>query len=157
VTIKRRTERGLALVEFALLLPFLAMLTLTTIDLGRAYTLQHKLANAAREGAAFAQYFPGRVTNTGSSLCTDPNNIRYHVNGENTSASAFTLTVTNMTSSAVVSGCTGEGLTTSIAPGSRLRIQTQASFTPLTPFAKAFVGNTPTLTRKTDVIVQGKT
>src|SRR5207302_4290657 len=52
---RRRDESGVALVEFALVLPFVVIIALGTIDLGRAYQLQNRLKNAAREGAAFAQ------------------------------------------------------------------------------------------------------
>jgi len=87
-----------------------------------------------------------------------PNNITYRAKGENSSTSTYTITVTNMTTSAAVTGCHGEGQLTAgaIAPGSRVRIRAAATFTPLTPFGKIFVGTNPSISRKTDVIVQGK-
>lgn len=45
---------GAQLVEFALLLPFLVVLTIAIFDFGAAYKLQQKLTNAAREGARIA-------------------------------------------------------------------------------------------------------
>ncbi len=45
---------GAHLVEFALLLPFLVVLTIAIFDFGAAYKLQQKLTNAAREGARIA-------------------------------------------------------------------------------------------------------
>ncbi|WP_334143382.1 TadE family protein [Rhabdothermincola sp.] len=54
-------DRGAALIEFALLLPFLAILVFGTIDLSRASQLRNRLTNAAREGAAFGQYSPQYV------------------------------------------------------------------------------------------------
>jgi hypothetical protein len=148
---RRRDERGMALAEFALLVPFLALLTLATIDLGRAYRLQHQLANASREGAAFAQYFPGQVSSSG--LCTDPDNIRYHALGEDSSASSgFTVTVTNMATGLAI---TGPCITSGIAPGTKVKVTVSGTFTPLTPFGKQFVGSPATLRKSTQIVVQG--
>lgn len=149
-----RTERGLAMVEFALVLPFLALLIMATIDMGRVYALQHRLANAAREGAVYGQFFPARVTNSGS--CVDPENIPYHaLQEDNGSASSFTITVTNLTTSGTVTGCTLEGVSGSIMPGTRLKVTASASFTALTPFAKQFIGSPATIKQSTEVVVQG--
>lgn len=57
----RWDDRGAALIEFALLLPFLAILVFGTIDLSRASQLRNRLINAAREGAAFGQFSPQYV------------------------------------------------------------------------------------------------
>jgi Flp pilus assembly protein TadG len=54
IAMRRNSERGQALVEFALLLPILAMITVGAVDLGRAYFAYTTVANAAREGAACA-------------------------------------------------------------------------------------------------------
>lgn len=52
--IRRRTQRGQALTEFALVGPIFILLLLATIEFGRAvYTVQ-MLDNAAREGARYA-------------------------------------------------------------------------------------------------------
>ncbi len=48
---RAQAARGQALVEFALVLPILAMLLLTVIDLGRLFYSQIAINNAAREGA----------------------------------------------------------------------------------------------------------
>jgi len=145
-----RDQRGLALVEFALLLPFLALLTFATIDLGRVYRLQHRLANGAREGAAFAQYFPGYVSNSG--VCADPDNIHYHSLNESGGPSTYTVTVTNMTTGATITGpCTTSG----IAPGTKVKVTLSASFSPLTPFARQFIGSPATIRRSAQIVVQG--
>jgi Flp pilus assembly protein TadG len=44
-------DAGVALVEFALILPVLAVLVFGTIDLGRAFSLKSAVTNMAREGA----------------------------------------------------------------------------------------------------------
>jgi Flp pilus assembly protein TadG len=144
-----------ALVEFALLLPFLSMLTLGTVDLGRVYSLQHRLANASREGAVFARNYPGQAANSGS--CADPNNIRYHALGENDGATAgFTVTVTNVTSGADL---TNSCITSGITQGTKIKVTVSKTFTPLTPFGKQFLGNSssPTIARSTQVVVQSIT
>ncbi len=48
-----RKQRGQAAVEFALLLPVLALLALGLVDLGRAFYFQETITNAAREGARY--------------------------------------------------------------------------------------------------------
>ena len=148
---RHRTQSGTAMAEFALLLPFLAMLVFATIDLGRTYSLQSRLANASREGAAFAQYFPGRIGNAG--ICADPDNVTHHALGEdNGAASGFVVTVTNVDTDTPITGpCTTSG----IAPGTRVRVTVQGTFAAVTPLATRFVGDPVILRRSTTVVVQG--
>jgi hypothetical protein len=49
-----RTEKGSQIVEFAMVLPIFLVFTVATFDLGGAFTLRDKMANAAREGARLA-------------------------------------------------------------------------------------------------------
>jgi len=46
----RRSERGAAAVEFAIVLPVLLLLVLGIVEFGRAYNIQTTLSGAAREG-----------------------------------------------------------------------------------------------------------
>jgi Flp pilus assembly protein TadG len=46
-----RGERGTALIEFALVLPMLLVLTVAAVDFGRAFFVKNVLEQAAREGA----------------------------------------------------------------------------------------------------------
>jgi Flp pilus assembly protein TadG len=46
-------ERGASLVEFALMIPFLALLLLGVIDFGRAYYVSVEVNNAASTGALY--------------------------------------------------------------------------------------------------------
>jgi Flp pilus assembly protein TadG len=46
-----RSERGLELLEFALVLPLLLVLVVGIFDFGAAFALRQKMTNAAREGA----------------------------------------------------------------------------------------------------------
>lgn len=47
-------REGSQLMEFALVLPFLAVFVVGILDFGQAYNLRQKLSNATREGARFA-------------------------------------------------------------------------------------------------------
>lgn len=50
----RRGERGSVLLEMALTLPLLLLVTVAIFELGRAYQTQQIITNAAREGARLA-------------------------------------------------------------------------------------------------------
>lgn len=146
-----RSQRGAALVEFAIALPFLALLTLTSVDFGRAYSLQHRLANGAREGAAFAQFFPGQVTNSGA--CADPENITYRALGEDRGVAAgFAVNVTNVDTGTAI---TGPCVRTGITPGTRVKVTLTSQFRPMTPFAHDLLGSVVNVHRSVQVVVQG--
>ncbi|MGZ4683652.1 MAG: TadE/TadG family type IV pilus assembly protein, partial [Acidimicrobiales bacterium] len=66
-----RNDRGAALMEFALLLPLLAILAFGVADLGRAYSLQNRVTNMAREGAFYAQFHPYDVAGCPNGSTTD--------------------------------------------------------------------------------------
>jgi Flp pilus assembly protein TadG len=50
----RRSERGAAAVEFALILPVLLVLVLGIVEFGHAFQVQAQLSSAARDGARSA-------------------------------------------------------------------------------------------------------
>jgi len=50
----RKQRRGVAAVEFAIVLPIFVIMTLGMIELGRAVNIQQTLTNASREGARIA-------------------------------------------------------------------------------------------------------
>ena len=54
--------RAQAVVEFALVLPFLVLLAAGAIDLANGFTAYIALSNGAREGAAYAAYPPDNAT-----------------------------------------------------------------------------------------------
>lgn len=66
-TIRSDITAGQALVEFALMLPFLMMIIVGALDLGRAYFTYMSVINAAREGARYGAANP-----------TDTYNIKTH-------------------------------------------------------------------------------
>lgn len=59
-----RDERGVAVVEFALVAPLLLVLIFGIIDLGRAYSTLNQLAASAREGARLAAVLPNPASST---------------------------------------------------------------------------------------------
>lgn len=54
----RGCERGQGLVEFAVLLPLLVLMTLGAADFARLFSAEVRVANAAREGARFGARHP---------------------------------------------------------------------------------------------------
>lgn len=52
-------ERGAALIEFALVIPFLILLSFAVVDLGRAFFVKNVLYQAAREGVRTAAVMTG--------------------------------------------------------------------------------------------------
>jgi Flp pilus assembly protein TadG len=157
-TIGRRAEgdQGAALVEFALLLPFLAILICGTLDLGRAWQLQNRLSNAAREAAAAVQFSPANV-NAG---CNSGNNANDRAREEEQAAAAtpgYAVTVAKVTSGTATAytGCGTASGGITFTPGDTLRITVQADFALLTPLVAAMTGDPIKLKRSVDVVVQG--
>lgn len=58
-------EAGQAMVEFALIVPLLALLAMGVVDLGRVFFTYEALANATREGARYCALHLGDSTGTG--------------------------------------------------------------------------------------------
>lgn len=146
-----RTERGTALVEFALVLPFLALLVFGTIDIGRAYQLENRLKNAAREGGRLAQLSPLQVDNSNAS-CTDPSNINYAAKHEESgAASNYTVTVTRLDTNTVLTGCS----TATLPGGTHVQVKVSAPFKVLTPLVGIVTGSSMTVSGTQEVVVQG--
>lgn len=61
-----RASRGVAAIEFALVLPMLALLILGMLDYGWFFFVEHAADTAAREGARAATLYPGACGTTGS-------------------------------------------------------------------------------------------
>ncbi|MEQ1726810.1 MAG: TadE family protein [Vicinamibacterales bacterium] len=68
--IRRRSERGAALVELAVALPLLLLIMVGTIDFGRAFRTAMIVTNAARTGAQFGSQTPVNATNTAGMATT---------------------------------------------------------------------------------------
>jgi Flp pilus assembly protein TadG len=143
------------IVELALVAVLLFLLVFGVIDLGRAYSLQNRLSNASREGAAVAQFRPGNV----NSGCESGENVVDRATNEDSGLSTvpgFSVTIGKQVGSTVVrfTGCgTPTGVT--VSAGDTLVVTAQANFNVITPLIGSLVGNTITVSRATTVVVQG--
>lgn len=146
----RSDEGGAALVEFALILPLLAIITFGTVDVGRAYMQWNRVKNAAREGANYAQYNPSRQIVSGSN-CTNPDNIAYRARAEagNGTDASYSVLVNGSASLT----CTTYNPTT-WPPGTNVTVTVSKPFTVITPLISAFMGNVTTSAAVT-VNIQG--
>lgn len=137
----------MALVEFALLLPFLAILVFGTIDLGRAYQLNNRLKNAAREGAAYAQQFPLRQL-PGSGQCSNPDNITYHAQRElgDGSGTSYTIAI-----SPTVASCGAPS--TDLESGDEITVTASRDFHIITPFVGAFISSPIHVSESVTVVI----
>lgn len=152
---RAKGDGGALIVELAIVGVLLFLVVFGVIDLGRGYSLQNRLTNAAREGAAVAQFKPGNV-NTG---CSSGNNVVDRATNEDSglgSAPGFSVTVAKKSGSTLTpyTGCgTPSGAT--VSPGDSVVVTAKANFKVITPLIGALVGNTITVTRSTTVVVQG--
>ena len=147
-----RGDGGAALLEFAFAVPFLAVLVFGVIDLGRAYSLQDRLTNMAREGGMYAQYFPAEVASQSSTDNCAAQSITTRALGEDPSLTGVTITVTDVTTSTVISGCNAQ----TIEAGDRIQIKAaETNFQPLTPLVSAITGPNVTISGSIQVVVQG--
>jgi Flp pilus assembly protein TadG len=116
--------------EFALLLPFLAVVVFGTIDAARAYTLKTSLSNMAGQGAELARSKPFNVA-----ACAAPEpSITTVAQNEDSTVSGSTVTVERLDTvtnawTAVTNSCG-----TPRPAGTRIRVKVSAPMTMLTPF-----------------------
>lgn len=145
-------ERGASIVELALIAPVMVVLVMGVLDLGRAYRLNIRLENAAREGAAFAQVYPNDVT------CGSAGSIHGHVEAEEPalkSTPGFQIVVLGQGAGGAftpMTGCTGSVAT----PGERVRVNVSARYDIVTPLVAQAVGGSLTLVGSAEVRVQGQ-
>jgi Flp pilus assembly protein TadG len=146
-------DHGAALIEFALLLPFLAVMIFGTVDLGRAFALRNRLTNMAREAAFYGQYHPYNVTQyhatnnpTGCST-----SMQRAAQREDPGLTNITLTVTDAATGAAITNACDATATT----GLRIRVRVSAPMTVYTPFANVAVGESVVVAAVTEVVVQG--
>jgi Flp pilus assembly protein TadG len=111
-----RGERGVALVEMALVLPLLIMLLMGSFDFGRAVYIRTALANAARDGARFAIVDPRNTT------CIKTVAARY--------SSLANLTASDVT-------VTPPG---TIDLGQPITVAVQSVYRPITPLIASMIG-----------------
>jgi Flp pilus assembly protein TadG len=149
-------DDGALIVELALAAVVLILIVFGVVDLGRAYSLQNRLSNAAREGAAAAQFRP-KYVDTG---CNSGNNVVDRATNEDSglsSISGFGVTVAKKTSSGstTYTGCGTSSGGVSVAAGDTVIVTAQANFSVITPIIGRLVGNTIVIKRDISVVVQG--
>ena len=148
-----RGDRGVALVELALLLPFLAIIVCGTVDFGRYYQAWNATKNAAREGALYAERYP--MSQQRTAACPFPDNITDKATQEldqNSSDATFSVVVTP----AVPGGCVepkGDG-TDPILPGDTITVTVSRHVELITPIMSAIIGDVD-ITAKVEATVQG--
>lgn len=72
-------QRGQTLVEFALVVIFLVVVMVGSIDFARLMYTYGVISNAAREGARYGIIYPNNIH---AGFSPDPNNIMYRVNSK---------------------------------------------------------------------------
>lgn len=138
--------------ELALIAPVMVLLVLGVLDLGRAYQMNIRLENAAREGAAFAQVYPNDAT------CGPSGSILGQVEAEEPGLSAspdFDVEILGQDDDGdwvELTGCTG----TDGAAGERVRVRVRTRYDIVTPIVANVVGNSITLEGDAEVRVQGQ-
>jgi Flp pilus assembly pilin Flp len=145
-------ERGASLVEFALVLPFVAILVLGTVDLGRAWSLQNRLSNAAREAAAAVESDP-RNLDPG---CAGGNNAHDRAGGEDPGLAqlpGFDVVVERLEGPVAtrVSGCQTAN---AFRRGDTARVTVTADFSLLAPLIGAITGDPIRMRGVVDAVVQ---
>lgn len=144
-----RGDHGAALVEFALLLPFLTILVCGVIDLGRFYSAWNETKNAAREGALYGQTFPNQQRDYGG-ICAAPNNIEARVKqelGAPAVSSAFEVTIIR---SVLTCNPTSGG----VAAPEEITVKVSREMSLITPLIRNLIGD-PTITAQVTATVQG--
>jgi Flp pilus assembly protein TadG len=123
--------RGQALVELALIVPILFLLSLAAIDLGRVFYSLITVTNAARAGAMEAAYHPDSWSS--GSPCAATNRVMCAATRESTN-SFVTVTTADVTMSCSTSCAKGAN------PANRVTVSVAGQFSLITPFLAPFIG-----------------
>lgn len=152
-------DRGVVLVELAIVVVPLVMVIFSAIDLGRMARFQNRVTNAAREGAAIAQYHPGWVGPGSHSSCSTNRgrNVIDRATGQDPDLAdqpGFDVTVQEVGGNPWPEGCTVRP-PAGVAPGDRVEVQVGARFTTTAPFTRLLWGPTVLIQRSAVVEVAG--
>lgn len=159
-------QRGTAIVEMALILPFLTTLVFGAIDLGRMAKFQNRMSNAAREAASVIQMLPTSVDSgcRGTRNATDRAEADSGLDMSSTGV-PYRLTVAlKVTPSAdhpdgliAYTGCTtatAGGNPLVIDPGDHVVVTIEGDVKIIGPYRWG-TGDAAHLKRSTEVVVQG--
>ena len=115
---KRLTsERGQALLETALTLPLLLLVSVSIFEFGRAYQTWQVLTNAAREGARVA-VLPGQTAGNVQGVVTS-----YMTSGQLSNAAAATVAVNQTSTISIGAGTASASVVTVSYPFSFMVLQ----------------------------------
>jgi Flp pilus assembly protein TadG len=128
----RGRTAGQALVELAIILPVLLLLTLAALDLGRLFFARITVENSAREGAYEASYGGSYVANT---ACGSTNSVMCAVLNEAQGSLTITPADVDVT-------CNPVGGCASGAYGDVVTVTVTGHFDLLTPILAVFFGGT---------------
>jgi Flp pilus assembly protein TadG len=145
----RRDQRGVALVEFALMLPFIAMIVFGTVDLSRGFTQQNRLKNASREGAALARMRPNQLG------CAGGITARATAEDDGLGAlSGFAVEVVREDGVAITQSCVSPlNPSLKVPAGMTVIVRVRANFSLTTPFVGIVTGDPIKQKAETKVVV----
>lgn len=135
----RRSEQGAAFIEFAIVLPLLALLVVGVVETGRWLAFGVQLSNAAHAGAQFGAQNPGLAYDTGdiaSAACNDSQfSCTTSTPSPGRTAAPDTMFVTSSVSCAYSNGTTSTSCPTpsssSVQRNMYLQVSTSGTFKPL--------------------------
>lgn len=120
----------MALIEFSICLPVIALLVFGVVDLGRVFVMRESLQNAAHEAAVWAAAHPGQELDAGQGGCPAPSSAVWRGQNEGRGSSTFRFTFTPL-----IPGCTTDSSKVSALPaGAPLRVRASSRIHMLTPF-----------------------
>lgn len=154
---RRRSERGVAIVELALVILPLTLVVFTAIDLGRLAQYQNRVTNSAREGVATLGVHPGWVT----SGCGQDRNAVDRARNQNldiASMPSYTVKAYKgagpFTPANEITGCT-DGFPTGVVAGSKVSVVVSVRVSNNSPLSAPFIGSTTVIERSATATVQG--
>ena len=112
------------MVELAVTLPFLLLLLLAAVDVGRLFYVYVGVQNAAREGAAYGATHPTWWAASGTNANTNPRNITYVARQELSGDTSLVVTIS----------CTAACASSTTLAGNTITVSTARPFALLTLF-----------------------
>jgi len=142
----RREQLGQSLVEFALVLPILLLIFAAAADFGRAFYGYVALENAVKEGAIYGARYP--LCSTASTLCPDPDNVRWRVENEarNLKNTDGTFKITPASSCLNAASGTAYADLRNCVAGDTYVVQASLTFNLITPMLDSVMGGGFTFT-----------
>src|SRR5215831_218648 len=104
---KRPVRKGAQVVEFSILLPFLAFMFVIAVDWARVFYYSIAVTNCARNGALYLSQ--QQSAKTTSSPYTDSGYVNLYVNSPSPVTAAALADASNLTPTPTVTSATGTG------------------------------------------------